>query len=557
MDVANRLEKLQVLAAGRGGRLISDEYVNSKTPLEWECGEGHRWQAVPDTIDNAGSWCPHCITHVGEELVRAALEEAFPGKKFDRTRALPWMGGLELDGYNGELRLAFEYQGIQHERYTPQFHRRGPEDFEAQRKRDDLTRERCIENFVVLIEVFASRTPHDAMRRFVREELRDLGCEGIAPDEGLCPDREFYDRVRATRSIQQTQYARLREKVEEAGGTLISERYLNNMVPVTVRCAEGHEFEVTPMVLLGRKTLCVECHPTFNRRFPKHIAELPSPVPTMPPAPARATAYSGPIAVDADPAQLAAAMAVAVAAGVPGALAVISAGPAAMAAAARPAAGVKQTAKSTRMAIAMSTAMAAVTAAGPAAAPPLAGKSTADAQQSIRDFVATIGHRCLSSEQLSVGWRVTFECPQGHTRSGRWSDLVRLHATGKTICTKCQPIKLGGKPLGTLARWTGQTGIRVANGKAYMGQTVRHVWECQAGHQFHGTYISLRQSKSPCIHCHLAENEKKHGISLLTPWADGAGPSTQLEWRCTRCAGLIRASLLNLCRRKKACDACE
>jgi hypothetical protein len=47
------------LASLKGGRCISMLYVNSVTPLLWQCGVGHKWKAVPASI-RKGSWCPAC-----------------------------------------------------------------------------------------------------------------------------------------------------------------------------------------------------------------------------------------------------------------------------------------------------------------------------------------------------------------------------------------------------------------------------------------------------------------------------------------------------------------
>ena len=47
------------LARDRGGRCISRVYVNSNSPLLWECASGHRWSAAPESIKK-GSWCPEC-----------------------------------------------------------------------------------------------------------------------------------------------------------------------------------------------------------------------------------------------------------------------------------------------------------------------------------------------------------------------------------------------------------------------------------------------------------------------------------------------------------------
>jgi hypothetical protein len=56
------LEEIQQVALYRGGVLISTEIVNSKTKVEWQCSNGHTWQATPSKVKN-GSWCPICSNH--------------------------------------------------------------------------------------------------------------------------------------------------------------------------------------------------------------------------------------------------------------------------------------------------------------------------------------------------------------------------------------------------------------------------------------------------------------------------------------------------------------
>jgi len=53
------LERMQALAASRGGRCLSERYINTKTHLMWECARGHAWKAIPHSVLN-GSWCPQC-----------------------------------------------------------------------------------------------------------------------------------------------------------------------------------------------------------------------------------------------------------------------------------------------------------------------------------------------------------------------------------------------------------------------------------------------------------------------------------------------------------------
>ena len=54
------LGRLQRAARARGGECLSDYYVNSKTALEFRCAHGHVWGAAPNSVLNAGSWCPEC-----------------------------------------------------------------------------------------------------------------------------------------------------------------------------------------------------------------------------------------------------------------------------------------------------------------------------------------------------------------------------------------------------------------------------------------------------------------------------------------------------------------
>jgi hypothetical protein len=54
-----RLEVFKKLAAERGGMCISKTYQDTKTPLEFKCEKGHRWNTGPGNILH-GSWCPKC-----------------------------------------------------------------------------------------------------------------------------------------------------------------------------------------------------------------------------------------------------------------------------------------------------------------------------------------------------------------------------------------------------------------------------------------------------------------------------------------------------------------
>jgi len=53
------IEEMQQIAKDRGGNCLSDEYTNSHTKLLWECSKRHQWESMPTTI-KSGAWCPEC-----------------------------------------------------------------------------------------------------------------------------------------------------------------------------------------------------------------------------------------------------------------------------------------------------------------------------------------------------------------------------------------------------------------------------------------------------------------------------------------------------------------
>lgn len=117
----------------------------------------------------------------GEIECRKVLESVFK-MPFDKSRPdflrNPVTGNnfnLELDCYNADLKLAVEYNGVQHYKYIPYFHK-NKEGFLNQKYRDDMKRRICKENGIVLIEV-PYTVNEENIRSYLLRELRKYGIE--------------------------------------------------------------------------------------------------------------------------------------------------------------------------------------------------------------------------------------------------------------------------------------------------------------------------------------------------------------------------------------------
>lgn len=117
----------------------------------------------------------------GEIECRKVLEEIFR-RPFNKERPnilrnpvtsdISFSNNLELDCYNSELKIAVEYNGIQHYKYIPYFHKT-KDAFQNQKYRDYIKREICKKNGITLIEVpYTVKIPD--IKSYIIEKLKSV-----------------------------------------------------------------------------------------------------------------------------------------------------------------------------------------------------------------------------------------------------------------------------------------------------------------------------------------------------------------------------------------------
>ena len=150
------LDEYKLQALERGVRCIATEYLDSE-PILHQClkDPSHAWSANPGSVKQDHG-CPYCNNLKQEPRCRAWFEKFFQ-RSFPKIRPR-WLVNragyhLELDGYCEELKLAFEYNGIQHYASHKGNFRGGEEMFQKIQANDIVKKDLCSLHDITLIVV--------------------------------------------------------------------------------------------------------------------------------------------------------------------------------------------------------------------------------------------------------------------------------------------------------------------------------------------------------------------------------------------------------------------
>jgi hypothetical protein len=265
------LSAMAAIAASRGGRCLSTEYVNVETALLWKCEAGHQWKATTASV-RGGSWCPLCVHNQRLEL--KAMQRLARGR-----------GGkcLSTSYINNRFSLLWECKRRHRWKATPTNVRGGT------RKRGTW----CLECYN-LRRRYRPRSTIERMRSLALSR------------GGLCLSEEYInsksklvwqcDKGHCWRAVpvairrgswcpvcarnQKLTLEEFQSLAARKGGRCLSDRYINKETPLRWRCALGHRWYAQPG-RVKRGTWCAKCanlqrrsrwkHP-FGRVIPKHAS---------------------------------------------------------------------------------------------------------------------------------------------------------------------------------------------------------------------------------------------------------------------------------------------
>jgi len=153
-NIKHDIQQLQEFALSKNGKLLSTTYTSCMiNDLIWQCEEGHTWNSSWYSIKNQDTWCPKCACFKTERRCREILEQKL-GIEFKKNRfyydELNNRKFIELDGYNFEKNIGFEYNGYQHYIYPNHYHKTKQQFLKAQLQ-DAFKEQYCAERDIKLL----------------------------------------------------------------------------------------------------------------------------------------------------------------------------------------------------------------------------------------------------------------------------------------------------------------------------------------------------------------------------------------------------------------------
>jgi hypothetical protein len=293
---------LRIFAEERGGKLLEKSYLGFKKKHKWRCSVGHEWRAIP----SKKSWCPDCagrnksisdikkivrarrgklITEQflgvtgkyqvtcsrghsfsisfskmsqgqwcsicskgskSEELVRATMEQIFLAP-FVRIRP-NWLKNdlgfnMELDGFNEELSIAFEYQGKQHYEHADYLK---DHDWVRTRKNDQLKARICKQRGIKLFYFDYTQNYKDFPKIAIRQAKEFKLLPG---DFKLVKPVDFEKAY-----IKEDRLFELKYRAGQRNIEILSKNWIGTTAKYQVRCKVCFQkYEVAGTAFMGKK----------------------------------------------------------------------------------------------------------------------------------------------------------------------------------------------------------------------------------------------------------------------------------------------------------------
>ena len=247
-------EKLIKLIKEKGGELISisDGLLTKYSVIIVKCNNNHEFKTSTKVL-SMGHWCNQCSLFKLEKICKLYFEQIF-GVLFIKIRPdfLKQLNGknLELDGFNENLKIAFEHQGSQHYKISKTF-KMDQAALDDIQKKDKLKIKLCKENNINLfiIPELTTMTKIENLKQFIFDQAVNFNIEKLG---------NFNVDIDLS-SINDSPIIEFCNIAKAHGGECISKFYVDAHSKLNFICAEGHSFSAEACEIKNKKTWCMTC----------------------------------------------------------------------------------------------------------------------------------------------------------------------------------------------------------------------------------------------------------------------------------------------------------
>jgi len=221
-----KIEYVKEVIEKRGGKLISQTYTNSDTPLDIQCSKAHLFTNTFNHI-HSGQWCPTCSKgSKSEEICRTTFEQLFnqPFPKFKPKWLLNNRGNrMEIDGYCKNLKIGFEYQGRQHFDFALYGNST------KKRKSDDRVKAQLCKEYGIHLFIITYKMKYSDFPKYIAKQAKKFGID--------LPNNFHNIEVDISKAyIRNDRINELQELLKSKNILVLSRKYLGSNQEVDLQC---------------------------------------------------------------------------------------------------------------------------------------------------------------------------------------------------------------------------------------------------------------------------------------------------------------------------------
>jgi hypothetical protein len=246
------IERMQKIAAKNGGKCLSDKYINAHTKLLWECSKGHRWEATPNKIQQ-GRWCPTCGIKKRAKALKLSIDEMHI---LARKR-----GGKCLSSvyFNSRSKLLWECEEGHRWEATPNNIQRGK------------WCPCCGGSMKLTIEemrqIAKTRGGKCLSKKYINNQTKLLWeCAEGHRWEALPYSIKSGSWCRKCAGLEKLTIEDMQKVAEKRGGKCFSKKYPNARTKLLWECSEKHQWKAT-WDKIGQGRWCPECSAGLGERI--------------------------------------------------------------------------------------------------------------------------------------------------------------------------------------------------------------------------------------------------------------------------------------------------